>query len=349
MLNRVGAPESMRSHALLLGLILVGGAPAAQGSAEALAEAGGADQDTSGAVVEAPTQAEDLGLRVQGMEGKLRESAAARKAADQARMEAERRLAEAAQELTRVRAEIDLLRDANLALEARLIRAEREGQGAALGFSAREGQSHPLKGEGRDTWTLPQAARERPIDRLTEPQERGDETGRERLRALTQEQSALRRSLAERESDLKRTQVELRAVQAERDSLRRQLAGMRLVSPIEPRDERQDGSTLAQAGADAGVAAQAFRAALIQAQTSRAGEARRAAREAAQELQRLQIRVARLMGARGVYRVEPGDTYALIAERLYGDGRRWSEIQEANRGIAPDPSHLVPGLTLVLP
>lgn len=52
------------------------------------------------AVSEAPRQPlDELQHRLQGMEGKLRESALARKSADQARMEAERRLAETMQAL----------------------------------------------------------------------------------------------------------------------------------------------------------------------------------------------------------------------------------------------------------
>jgi nucleoid-associated protein YgaU len=49
-------------------------------------------------------QLDELQHRVEGMEGKLRESAHARKSADQARMEAERRLAEAMQTLEALRA-----------------------------------------------------------------------------------------------------------------------------------------------------------------------------------------------------------------------------------------------------
>ena len=48
-------------------------------------------------------QVDELRLRVQGMEGKLKDSAAARKSADQARMEAERRLAEGTQEHEQLR------------------------------------------------------------------------------------------------------------------------------------------------------------------------------------------------------------------------------------------------------
>lgn len=60
-----------------------------------------------------PHALEELQHRIQGMEGKLRESALARKSADQARMEAERRLAENMQAL-------EALRAAHAELEQRL-------------------------------------------------------------------------------------------------------------------------------------------------------------------------------------------------------------------------------------
>jgi nucleoid-associated protein YgaU len=63
---------------------------------------------------------EELTLRLLGMEGKLRESAHARKSADQARMEAERRLAEGAQETERLSGEIQRLKEAQLELEKAL-------------------------------------------------------------------------------------------------------------------------------------------------------------------------------------------------------------------------------------
>ncbi|BCU07680.1 LysM peptidoglycan-binding domain-containing protein [Allochromatium tepidum] len=66
------------------------------------------------AAPEAPPHAlEELQHRIQGMQGKLRESALARKSADQARMEAERRLAENMQAL-------EALRAAHAKLEQRL-------------------------------------------------------------------------------------------------------------------------------------------------------------------------------------------------------------------------------------
>jgi nucleoid-associated protein YgaU len=62
-------------------------------------------QPTEEAGTEAPPQSlDELQHRLQGMEGKLRESALARKSADQARMEAERRLAENMQALEAQRA-----------------------------------------------------------------------------------------------------------------------------------------------------------------------------------------------------------------------------------------------------
>lgn len=73
---------------------------------------------TQGAASEAPPQPlEELQHRLQGMEGKLRDSALARKSADQARMEAERRLAESLQTL-------ETLRAAQAELEQRLSHCE---------------------------------------------------------------------------------------------------------------------------------------------------------------------------------------------------------------------------------
>ncbi|EXJ14300.1 LysM peptidoglycan-binding domain-containing protein [Imhoffiella purpurea] len=64
-------------------------------------------------------QIQELKGRVQGMEGKLRESAISRKGADQARMEAERRLAEQLQE-------VDRLRQERTALKSRIAKQEAE-------------------------------------------------------------------------------------------------------------------------------------------------------------------------------------------------------------------------------
>ncbi len=90
-------------------------------------------------VAQLQLQLDELRLRVQGMEGKLKDSAAARKSADQARMDAERRLAEGAQEsdqlrqallareteVTRLGAELMAARQAHAELVERLAAAQR--------------------------------------------------------------------------------------------------------------------------------------------------------------------------------------------------------------------------------
>jgi chromosome segregation ATPase len=72
---------------------------------------------------------EALTLRLLGMEGKLKESAHARKSADQARMEAERRLAEGSQEIERLNGEVQRLKEALLELERTLSERDRQLSG----------------------------------------------------------------------------------------------------------------------------------------------------------------------------------------------------------------------------
>ncbi len=49
------------------------------------------------------------------------------------------------------------------------------------------------------------------------------------------------------------------------------------------------------------------------------------------------------------YVIKPGDTCAGIAERLFGNKRRWDLIHEHNPGMGPTPHHLIPGEVLILP
>lgn len=93
-------------------------------------------------------QVERLTEHIHGMEGKLKESAAARRTADQARMEAERRLAENLQEIGRLNAQIGLLREAKSALEARLAHAEEQHRRAAEWRVVAEEQMRHLSGQG---------------------------------------------------------------------------------------------------------------------------------------------------------------------------------------------------------
>ncbi len=49
------------------------------------------------------------------------------------------------------------------------------------------------------------------------------------------------------------------------------------------------------------------------------------------------------------YVVQPGDTLAGIAQKVYGDRNAWPRIAEANRSTLPDPSRMKVGTTLTIP
>lgn len=273
---------------------------------------------------EAQARIEELSERIQGMEGKLRDSAAARKTADQARMEAERRLAEGSEELGRQGAEIALLREAKLALEARLKRAEEETASSAEALSNAGDALRRLSAE-RDAASLRAASLERQLNALLAQQQRpGDTPGA-------------------RESEPAGPRAGLSRVEGE--------------APARPPDSDEPsvpapqgtGVTLAQVREEAGAAALALREAIAPGAGARDPQARRTARDAEQALHRCQLRVARMTGARSLYRVRPSDTLVLIAERFYGERARWREIHEANWEVLPDPDWLSPGLTLVIP
>jgi nucleoid-associated protein YgaU len=51
-----------------------------------------------------------------------------------------------------------------------------------------------------------------------------------------------------------------------------------------------------------------------------------------------------------IYKVKPGDSLWKIAKMELGNGSRWREIYEKNRGIiGPDPNQIAVGMELVLP
>jgi nucleoid-associated protein YgaU len=55
-------------------------------------------------------------------------------------------------------------------------------------------------------------------------------------------------------------------------------------------------------------------------------------------------------GHTGEYVVEAGDTLSSIASKLLGDGSKWHDIYNANKGIiGPDPAIIKPGMKLVIP
>ena len=51
----------------------------------------------------------------------------------------------------------------------------------------------------------------------------------------------------------------------------------------------------------------------------------------------------------GIYTVQPGDSLWRIAEKAYGNGRRWRRIYEANTDKISDASKIYVGQTLVIP
>ncbi len=49
------------------------------------------------------------------------------------------------------------------------------------------------------------------------------------------------------------------------------------------------------------------------------------------------------------YTVQKGDTLYRIAEKFYGDGSRWKDIQQANSAQVPEARRLRPGMVLAIP
>ena len=49
------------------------------------------------------------------------------------------------------------------------------------------------------------------------------------------------------------------------------------------------------------------------------------------------------------YVVVEGDSLSRIAQRRYGDGRKWPRIYEANRDVIKDPDLIYPGQRLRMP
>lgn len=153
------------------------------------------------------TELDEIKLRAQGMEGKLKESANARKAADQARMEAERRLAEGTQEMERLRAEVEELRTTSGDLERRLAardtevtRLTRELGSAMKAYDEMTGRLTELQGRlpASDGGVLtPEEARTAAADAFRvlreASQSRGDATDPAAMQALAAAEATLHR------------------------------------------------------------------------------------------------------------------------------------------------------------
>jgi nucleoid-associated protein YgaU len=66
-------------------------------------------------------------------------------------------------------------------------------------------------------------------------------------------------------------------------------------------------------------------------------------------LQRGQIELALLTGARGVYTVQEGDSLERISRFFYRDPSRWQAIFRANEVLLSRPGQIVPGIVLLIP
>lgn len=77
---------------------------------------------------------------------------------------------------------------------------------------------------------------------------------------------------------------------------------------------------------------------------------RKAALESTQRaLQRGQIELALLTGARGVYTVQEGDSLVRISRFFYRDPSRWQAIFRANKILLSRPGQITPGIVLLIP
>jgi nucleoid-associated protein YgaU len=80
-------------------------------------------------------------------------------------------------------------------------------------------------------------------------------------------------------------------------------------------------------------------------------EAARASRERVEDAKE-RIRARRAAQAEQkerTYTVQAGDTLGKIAQKLYGDGSRWTEIYEANKAKIANPNVIEVGLELSIP
>jgi nucleoid-associated protein YgaU len=83
----------------------------------------------------------------------------------------------------------------------------------------------------------------------------------------------------------------------------------------------------------------------LEAQAKEMADASRQRLEEAKE----RIRARGRRQATKTYTVQAGDTLGKIAQELYGDGSRWTEIYEANKDQIADPNSIEVGQELQIP
>lgn len=96
---------------------------------------------------------------------------------------------------------------------------------------------------------------------------------------------------------------------------------------------------------------------------ARSGELGFLTREEAARLKNENLQLRRRLGARSgkgsgltpifdkakLYEVQPGDTYAVIAGKVYGNSANWPVIEQSNRSRVPDATKLKPGTIIIIP
>ena len=152
----------------------------------------------------------------------------------------------------------------------------------------------------------------------------------ERARTLTAENDALKKKLAGMGEKFD-------ASAAEREALARKLGAA--------------GRTLEDAQARAAELNKSYETLLMEKTTlAERGAARRAELESTKKaLEDAQNEVARLMGARGIYTVQNGDSLSTIAAFFYRDGFRWPDIFKANSFLVSHPDLIYPKQVLIIP
>lgn len=190
--------------------------------------------------------------------------------------------------------------------------------------------------------------------------------------ALKSELDRLTATLAEREEARVKASGELgdreravaalenrnRALAAENEALKKKLAGMgeKVEATAAEREALArklgaSGRTLEEAQARAAELNKSYEALLTEKTTlAERVAARRTELETTKKaLEEAQAEVARLMGARGIYTVQDGDSLSTIAAFFYRNGLRWPDIFKANSFLISHPDLIYPRQVLIIP
>ncbi len=186
------------------------------------------------------------------------------------------------------------------------------------------------------------------------------EIGRLTVKLAEQEQAGAKAGgeLAERRRAMAGLEERNRTLAAENEGLKKKLAG--LGEKVEAAAAERDalarklgaaGRTLNEAQARSAELNKSYEALLTEKTTLAEREAvRRAELEKTKKaFEDAQSEVARLMGARGIYTVQNGDSLSTIAAFFYRDGLRWSDIFKANSFLISHPDLIYPKQVLIIP